>query len=236
LEWGTKLNYSILANIANHPNTPICLIEDLATRTNLPCGATGPANTRLINYSKAILSENTETPPEAITHLFEFTLNVSQSKNACNEMTVPIFHTLAKSSKTPTNMLAQIATTDDQQVQIALVNNVHTPMSIIKMLSASRFSKVRATIAKKRDTPLDILLALSQDKEGCVREEIASHPNTPVLILTQMQADHYFDVRRNLIRNPNTPYSVLKTLASDKYTIIASEASGALRERDLQSK
>jgi len=59
LEGDTKCNYSILANIAKHPNTPICLIEDLATRTNFPYGVTGPANTRLMNYSK---TKSSKTP------------------------------------------------------------------------------------------------------------------------------------------------------------------------------
>jgi hypothetical protein len=59
LEGDTKRNYSLLANIANHPNTPICLVEDLATRTNFPYRVTGPANTRLINLSKA---KSSKTP------------------------------------------------------------------------------------------------------------------------------------------------------------------------------
>jgi hypothetical protein len=46
LKWG-ELNYTILANIAKHPNTPIETVRDLAARKELPVGATIPAIERL---------------------------------------------------------------------------------------------------------------------------------------------------------------------------------------------
>lgn len=46
LVWG-KLNYTILANIATHSNTPIAIVRDLAGRGELPVGATIPAKQRL---------------------------------------------------------------------------------------------------------------------------------------------------------------------------------------------
>lgn len=46
LKWG-ELNYTILANIAKHPNTPIETVRDLAGRDELPAGATIPAKDRL---------------------------------------------------------------------------------------------------------------------------------------------------------------------------------------------
>jgi hypothetical protein len=38
LDWGRHLNHEILANIAEHPNTPRALVEDLATRNDVPIG------------------------------------------------------------------------------------------------------------------------------------------------------------------------------------------------------
>ncbi len=46
LQWG-ELNYTILANIAKHPNTPIETVRDLAGKDELPVGATIPAKDRL---------------------------------------------------------------------------------------------------------------------------------------------------------------------------------------------
>jgi hypothetical protein len=46
LKWG-ELNYTILANIAKHPNTPMETVRDLAGRDELPVGATIPAKDRL---------------------------------------------------------------------------------------------------------------------------------------------------------------------------------------------
>jgi hypothetical protein len=52
LEWG-KLNYTILANIAEHPNTPIEIVRDLAGRKDLAVGATNPAKYRLEKLERA---------------------------------------------------------------------------------------------------------------------------------------------------------------------------------------
>lgn len=46
LVWGNQ-TYTILAAIANHPNTPIEIVRDLAGRKELPVGATYPAQHRL---------------------------------------------------------------------------------------------------------------------------------------------------------------------------------------------
>ena len=52
IEWG-KLNYTILANIAEHPNTPIEIVRDLAGRKDLAVGATNPAKYRLEKLERA---------------------------------------------------------------------------------------------------------------------------------------------------------------------------------------
>ena len=46
LEWG-EMNYTVLANIAKHPNTPIEILRDLAGRDELALGAIEPARRRL---------------------------------------------------------------------------------------------------------------------------------------------------------------------------------------------
>lgn len=51
LVWG-KEDYSLLANIATHPNTPIAIVRDLANHPELPVGATNPAQQRLKKMEK----------------------------------------------------------------------------------------------------------------------------------------------------------------------------------------
>lgn len=52
LKWG-ELNYTILANIAKHPNTPIEVVRDLAGRKDVAGGATTPAKYRLEKLERA---------------------------------------------------------------------------------------------------------------------------------------------------------------------------------------
>ena len=234
LDWGAHLNYGILANIANHLSTPKELIEDLATRSELPIGATQPAQRQMVQYAKDVSARPSGVSAETFSHLYEVALKLPKAGYTDNGKTIIL--ELAKSSATPTNILAQIAQTDDQSVQRAMVSNTNVPLGTINQLAASRFPNVRADVISNPAITLDTLLALSKDKEGSVRAAVAAHPATPPTTLSEMQADEYFDVRRNLIRNPNTPDPVLRTLASDKYVIIKSEAQKALRERNMQNK
>lgn len=234
LDWGAHLNYGILANIAKHPNAPMRLVEDLATRRDLPGGATRPAQEQMENYAQKVLAERSGVSQETFRHLYEVALRIPKAGHT--DTGKAIILALAKSSTTPTNILVEIADTDDQLVQSAIVLNTNTPMTTLTRLSTSRFSEVRADVGRHPDIPVTTLLALSEDKEGCVRAAVAAHPGTPSTKLIEMQADKYFDVKRNLVKNPNTPDAVLRKLAADRYAIINSEAQKALRIRDIQNK
>lgn len=200
LDWGKHLNYGILANIAKHPNTPRALVEDLATKNDVPIGAVGPAQEQIKKYAEELLATNSDTALEDFQHLYEFALKMPKVAHTDNGKSIVLM--LAKSSTTPANILTQIAQTDDRLVQGALISNMNTPLSTIKQLAASKFPRVREDVANIPNIPLDILLVLSKDDEGRVRAAVAAHPTTPVATLTEMQSDDYFDVRRNLIRNP----------------------------------
>ncbi|MFA7235183.1 MAG: hypothetical protein WC076_13850 [Terrimicrobiaceae bacterium] len=234
LDWGKHLNYGILANIAKHLNTPRALVEDLATKQDVPIGAVGPAQMQIKKYAEELLAADSDTSLDKLQHLYECALRMPKVAHTDNGKSIVLM--LAKSCSTPTNILTQIAQTDDQLVQRAIVSNTNTPLGTINQLAASRFPNVRADVVSNPAITLDTLLALSKDKEGSVRAAVAAHPATPPTTLTEMQSDEYFDVRRNLIKNPNTPDPVLRTLASDKYVIIKSEAKEALRERNVQNQ
>lgn len=234
LDWGKHLNYRILANVARHPNTPRALVEDLATKNDVPIGAVGPAQEQIKKYAEGLLAADPDTSLDEFQHLYEFVLRMPKVAHTDNGKSIVLM--LAKSSTTPTNILTQLAQTDDRLVQGAIIANTNTPLSTINQLAVSSFPNVREAVAKTPGIPLDILLVLSKDDEGCVRAAVAAHPTTPATTLTGMQSDDYFDVRRNLISNPNTPTAVLEKLAADKYAIIKSEAQQALRKREMQNK
>ncbi len=232
LDWGARLNYMILANIATHPNTPRQLIEEIAINRDLPSGATQPAQKQMVKYARKITTGQADNSQETFRHLYDFALQMLEVGSADGGKAIILV--LAKSATTPRNILLEIADTDDQTIQRAVVSNTNTPMAALKRLSSSRFPRVRADVICNPDIPVEILLSLSDDTEGRVRAAIAAHPATPPTKLVEMQSDEFFDVRQNLIRNPNTPDSVLKKLANDHYTIIKSEAQMALRTRHMQ--
>jgi len=234
LDWGAHLNYGILANIATHPNTPRSLIEDLALSTTLPGGAVGPAQTQMKQFAESILAGHSDASDESLHHLYE--LAIKMPKDGWTDNGKAILLALAKSPITPTTVMAQVAHTDDELVQRAILTHTNISGQILTQLSTSRFARVRAAVVTNPGIPDDMLLALSQDKEGSVRAAVAAHPATPTATLIEMQTDEYFDVRRNLIRNPNTPDSVLGILASDKYVIIKSEAQQTLSHRNMQNQ
>lgn len=231
LDWGKHLNYGILANIANHPNTPIALVEDIATKNDVPVGAVGPAQKQIIKYAEALLATDSDPSLDQFLHLYDFALRMPKVAHTDNGRSIVLM--LAKHSRTPKNILTQIAQADDRIVQDAIISNTNAPLSTIKQLAASKFPRVREAVASTPGIPLELLLVLAKDDEGPVRAAVAAHPMTPVMTLMEMQSDDYFDVRRNLIRNPHTPLSVLETLAADKDSIIKSEARNALRERQM---
>lgn len=233
LEWGAHLNYGILANLANHPHTPRELVEDLASRGELPIGATHPAQRQMVQYAKEVLAGRSNPSAETVSHLYEFAIRVAGPGHADNGKTIIL--ELAKCSATPTHILAKIAEMDDPLVQKAILSNTNTPLRTINQLATSRFPTVRTDVASHPNVPVDILRALSKDPEGSVRAAVAAHPSTPVATLAEMRADEYFDVRRNLIRNPNTPISVLEKLAADKYDLIKSEAQKTLGKRIMRN-
>lgn len=234
LDWGKHLNYGILANIANHPNTPMALVEDLATKNDVPIGVVGPAQGQVKKYAEELLAADSDPSFGKFQHLYDFALKMPKVAHTDNGKSIILM--LAKSSSTPINILTQIAHTDDQLIQGTIISNTNTPFSTISQLAGSRFPRVREAVASVPGSPLDILLILAKDDEGRVRAAVAAHPTTPVTTLTEMQFDECFDVRRNLIKNSNTPISVLEALASDKYSIIKSEAQGALRERQIKNQ
>jgi len=233
LDWGAHLNYGILANIATHSNTPRSLVENLALSTTLPGGAVGPAQSQLKQFAEDVLAGHSDASDDSFRHLYE--LAIKMPKHGWTDNGKAILLALAKSPMTPTSVLAQVANTDDELVQRAVLSHTNIPAQIITQLSTSRFPRVREAVVTNPGTPVDMLVTLSQDKEGNIRAAVAAHPATPTATLIEMRTDEYFDVRRNLIRNPNTPDSVLETLASDNYVIIKSEAQQALRQKKMQN-
>ena len=205
------------------------MIEDLATKRNVPIGAVGPAQIQIKKYAEELLTEGSDSSLDKFQHLYEFALSMPKVAHTDNGKSILLM--LAKSSITPTNILTQIAQTDDRLVQRTIISNTNTPLSTINQLATSRFPNVREDAANTPGISLNVLLVLSKDDEGRVRAAVAAHPTTPVSTLTEMQSDEYFGVRRNLIKNPKTPTSVLERLAADNYDIIKSEARRALRER-----
>ena len=144
LDWGAHLNYGILANIATHPNTPRSLVEDLALSTTLPGGAVGPAQTQIKQFAEDILAGHSDASDDSFHHLYE--LAIKMPKLGWTDNGKAILLALAKSPITPTTVLAQVANTDDELVQRAILSHTNISAQMLTQLSTSRFARVREAV------------------------------------------------------------------------------------------
>lgn len=149
LEWGKHLNYTILANIATHSNTPRNVVMDLAKRRDVPTGGVEPAQRQMKKYVDDVLAGHSDNATETFEHLYEYAIQIQEAGWTHNGMAIIL--ALAKSSLTPTNILVRIANYDDRTVQEVIVSNPNTPETTLTQLSASRFPEVRAKALKKKE-------------------------------------------------------------------------------------
>ncbi len=230
VEWGTHLNYSIVGNLAQHPNTPLAIVEKLATEPGeLPIGAVGVAQDRVVQLAREAL---VATPPPSA-EWFAHIVRVAQAmpKLAYTERGVQLLTELVKHPVFPVELLNGLAEDSRWEIQLAVAAQPYTSGEALARLAKSNLPRVRAAVAQHPNLSAAVLLELAADPAGEVRAHIAQHPATPAEVLVKMQGDAYYDVRANLIRNPNTPLEVLQALANDPNMTIRQAARAELRTR-----
>ena len=228
LEWG-RLNSSILSALARHPNTPMVLVEELATSQELAIGIVQTAQQRIQEHVEAMLAGEGLIDENSLRHFYE--LAKRMPKAAYMDTGSEILALLASYPETPPSVQELLSESGHVGVQLALVRHKDLPQGALERLSVSTSWMVRERVAKRPDLPASALLALSRDMKTSVREAIAENPFVPAETLESMRSDTSDLVREKLVLNPNAPDSVIEHLANDEDPRIRSMARLELKTR-----
>jgi hypothetical protein len=202
-------NYDTRHRVAQHPNTPIHVLEKLAEKENNSILETALTN----------LSRNSKTPDNTLLCLaqtsdLKICAAVARHRNA-SSMTLAelakhhrweVRTIVAKNLKTPLETLIELIQDKHRTVRVAAINNPYAPASILEQLS----------LLKNPNASPDILNTLSSSKWVVIRQGVARHPNTDKNLLKQLAEDDISMVRLGVAENPHTPSSLLELLAVDK--------------------
>ena len=183
------LNFT-LPDISRHQNTPAETLSILATYTGnngyaLRIGVAGNINTPpkiLVNLAldrdkrvKIAVASNQNTPGSVIRLLWE-------------SRDIFIYQALAKNPAISTDLLRNIAETDEYVIQ----SNFSGDDNIIKSepISNIEYKKnlhkdIKIALCRNPQTPSDILEKLADDR-GCDRVSITNHQNTSIVVLEKL--------------------------------------------------
>ena len=228
LEWG-RLNSDILSSMARHPNTPMVLVEELATSQKLAIGIVQPAQQRIQEHVESVLDEKGVVDVDRLRHFYELAKRMPEA--AYMDTGGEILALLATYPETPACLQELLTESGHVGVQLALIARKDLPQGVLDRLSKSTSWMVREQVAQRQDLSLSALTALSLDTNTSVREAVAGNPFVPADTLESMQSDTSGLVREKLVQNPNTPDSVIKHLANDEDPRIRSMANYELKKR-----
>ncbi|MBV6628285.1 MAG: hypothetical protein KI793_36090 [Rivularia sp. (in: Bacteria)] len=203
-------NYDTRQRVAQHPNTPIHVLEQLISEENNSILETALSN----------LSRNSKTPDSTLgclaqTSDLKVCTAVARHRNTSSQTLVQLAKhhrwevrtIVAKNLKTPLETLIQLIQDKHATVRIAAINNPYAPSSVLEELS----------ILKNPYTSQQTLNQLASSKWLITRQGVARHPNTDKNLLKHLAEDKISMVRLGVAENPHTPSSLLELLAIDKY-------------------
>ncbi|MGB3637824.1 MAG: hypothetical protein WBA39_09660 [Rivularia sp. (in: cyanobacteria)] len=202
-------NYDTRQRVAQHPNTPIHVLEKLVNEENNSILETALSN----------LSRNSKTPDSTLQYLaqtgdLKICAAVARHRNT-SSMTLAqlakhhrweVRIIVAKNLKTPRETLVTLIQDKNKTVRDAAINNPYIPQSILEQLD----------VLKNPNTSSKLLEQLSHSKWVIVRQGVARHPNIDKNLLKQLAEDKISMVHLGVAENPNTPSSLLELLAIDQ--------------------
>ncbi|MEO1762449.1 MAG: hypothetical protein AAFR83_10835 [Cyanobacteria bacterium J06629_18] len=202
-------NYDTRQRVAQHPNTPIHVLEKLIDKEDNSILETALSN----------LAHNSKTPDNTLQCLaqtsdLKICAAVARHRNT-SSMTLKqlakhhrweVRTIAAKNLQTPQETLIQLIQDKHRTVRQAAINNPYAPASLLQQLD----------ILRNKNTSPQTLNQLSNSKWVIIRQGVARHPNTDKNLLKQLAEDRVSMVRLGVAENPNTPSSLLELLAVDK--------------------
>ena len=155
---------------------------------------------------------------------FALSLSNERYDDVCSEL-------VRKTASTTT--LKIFAKSDHWCIRVSVAENTKTPKEVLMQLAKDDEWQVRKAVAKRSSsvTLVEVLAELANDKSDGVREAVAENAHTPKEILLKMVEDEDRWVRQGIADNLNAPTEALIKLAKDNDEVIRNIAVHILKYR-----
>ena len=155
---------------------------------------------------------------------FALSLSNERYDDVCSEL-------VRKTASTTT--LKIFAKSDHWCIRVSVAENTKTPKEVLMQLAKDDEWQVRKAVAKRSSsvTLVEVLAELAKDKSDGVREAVAENAHTPKEILLKMVEDEDRWVRQGIADNLNAPTEALIKLAKDNDEVIRNIAVHILKYR-----
>lgn len=227
-------NYSVLFNIACHPNTLPKTLAYLAKRRTPEEDDDGYSYL----YFHERLAVNPRTPPKALMRLATYREDRIDIGLAGNPQTpekilcafagdpksaAEVVRRVALNPSTPFPVLTAMVDRACQATQnqkklpasFAAAANRSLPHDYCEQLATNQHAVVRRCLAQNPSLPEKLTVALASDPDTEVRVRIVENDRTPPEILARLAGDRQKGVRAKVARNDRTPPETLSALARD---------------------
>ncbi|MBD2690405.1 hypothetical protein [Anabaena catenula] len=136
---------------------------------------------------------------------------------------------LARSTTTSEEMIAQLSEIEDEEILCAVAGNPKTPLHILEELVENPprfwdrernsdiydFDRLFITIHLNPNTSESLLLKLAQRGSSNVKQAIAQNPKAPLSLLNQFADWRDYAMHLAIGRNPQVPSAILEKLAGE---------------------
>jgi hypothetical protein len=118
---------------------------------------------------------------------------------------------IANDYRTPRDILADLAKSNNDSVRFAVAYNEATPKAILWHLSRDPYAC--HAVAANESTPLRCLAKLAEHESESVRLKIARNPSTPARALRKLANNNNSRIRTAVAAHTSTPPQVIADLA-----------------------
>lgn len=215
-EFGKSTEEEILIAVSSNPNTPSYVLEGLVDN---PPVLGDYEYMESDDYSRifSAIVQNANTPVSVIRKVYE-------------DWSIATY-AIARSPRTPVDILEKLSQWQNHQMQLALIENSALPSHLVARLSIERDERIQqaaqthpnkpenietfnAFIQGGLKVPPDLLSQLATDSRAHVRLLVAKHPNTSAVALKELAHDKASNIAHSAAYNPSANEAVLKEYAA----------------------
>lgn len=195
IKFSTDPDWSIRSLIASHPNSPLALVEQLASDSNpeVRMGVTKNSNILPVDLLAKLSEDAWEEIRTAVARRHEFVLIVPP----------------------PVAILGKLAKDKNWNVRAAVAENPFTPAPMLEKLAVDTNSNVLQALASNYTLPSHLAAKLITSRYHLVRKNLARNPYLPSTLIIKLAKDPVAEVRLATIKTHSLPFNDLIALMKD---------------------